>query len=504
MASIYPIILDDGSEPDTGSDVVTPVSQGTSATDVNLTPEHNGDQVGNNGAGTFAWDCQDLTELVSYLEGVRQTAAEAVGPLAITQPEIMHVRLGPDLGYDVVTTVPQGTQATIIGIGPQNEWYQVDLDELNIPGWIFQDMTELDGSLEGVRQVTAEEIAQLPISGAAGSRPLAVTQPEIMNVRLGPGLDYDVVTTVPHGTEAKILGIDPSRQWLQIELDGLEPLGWVYRDMIQVDCPLANVRRITEQEIAVLPAAIIQPRVVHARSGPGADYDVITILTKGTWAKIIAIGPQEKWFQVEVVGLDVPVWVDRCLTKVAGGSLASVRRYTTAEITPPPAEGSEDGKPLAVTLPITLNVRLGPGLDHDVVTVVPQGTQGRIYGMDPSQRWFLVELDGSNTLTWIYRFMAQVEGSLVGVRRVTAQEITAQPAALIQPRAVFAQSGPGMEYDAVTILPKGTWAKITGRDAQGDWIQIEVVGMDAPVWVACKLIKVIGSLAGVPQIAPGQ
>ena len=361
MASIYPIVLDDGSEPDTGSDVVTPVSQGTSATDVDLTPEHNGDQVGNNGAGTFAWDCQDLTELVSYLEGVRQTAAEAVGPLAITQPEIMHVRLGPDLGYDVVTTVPQGTQARIIGIGPQNEWYQVDLDELNIPGWIFQDMSELDGSLEGVRQVTAEEIAQLPISGAPGSRPLAVTQPEIMNVRLGPGLDYDVVTTVPHGTEAKILGIDPSREWLQIELDGLEPLGWVYRDMIQVDCPLANVRRITEQEIAVLPAAIIQPRVVHARSGPGADYDVITILTKGTWAKIIAIGPQEKWFQVEVVGLDVPVWVDRCLTKVAGGSLASVRRYTTAEITPPPAEGSEDGKPLAVTLPITLNVRLGAG-----------------------------------------------------------------------------------------------------------------------------------------------
>ena len=166
MASIYPIVLDDGSEPDTGSDVVTPVSQGTSATDVDLTPEHNGDQVGNNGAGTFAWDCQDLTELVSYLEGVRQTAAEAVGPLAITQPEIMHVRLGPDLGYDVVTTVPQGTQARIIGIGPQNEWYQVDLDELNIPGWIFQDMSELDGSLEGVRQVTAEEIAQLPISGA--------------------------------------------------------------------------------------------------------------------------------------------------------------------------------------------------------------------------------------------------------------------------------------------------------------------------------------------------
>ncbi|MDE0069832.1 MAG: hypothetical protein OXO48_08945 [Caldilineaceae bacterium] len=89
--------------------------------------------------------------------------------------------------------------------------------------------------------------------------------------------------------------------------------------------------------------------------------------------------------------------------------------------------------------------------------------------------------------------MVQVSDSLVGIRCVTWQEDGAQPAVLIQPRAVFAQAGPGMEYDAVTILPKGTWAKITGVDLSGAWVEIEVVGMDRPVWVARYLVKTVSA-----------
>ena len=155
-----------------------------------------------------------------------------------------------------------------------------------------------------------------------------------------------------------------------------------------------------------------------------------------------------------------------------------------------------------MTQPDTLNVRTGPGLEHAVVTEAPQGTQARIYGLDPSESWLLVELDGYSSLLWIYRHMTQVEGSLVGVRRVTAREITAQPAVLIQPRAVFARSGPGMEYNAVTILPKGTWAAITGVGPRSEWVRIQVAGMDEPVWVPCSLVKTIGSLAGVAIVVP--
>ena len=86
---------------------------------------------------------------------------------------------------------------------------------------------------------------------------------------LVPDLDYEVLTTLPQGTQVNIVGIDPSGEWLQVELEGLTSLGWLYRDLVQVDCPLVNVRRITEREISLQPAAITQPYALYAYLRPG-------------------------------------------------------------------------------------------------------------------------------------------------------------------------------------------------------------------------------------------
>ena len=113
------------------------------------------------------------------------------------------MRTGPGLTYDIVTTVPAGTQATIVGIDPDNEWYQVEIDGVEGQVWIYQGLTTLQGSLAGVKQYTALEIAQLTGTPAAdGSVPLAITVPITMNVRTGPGLTYDVVRIVPAGRRA--------------------------------------------------------------------------------------------------------------------------------------------------------------------------------------------------------------------------------------------------------------------------------------------------------------
>ena len=494
---ILPVVTVQVTATDADSDGATPAPQATSAAD-----DSSDGWPGHYAAGRSVWNCQDLTALVDSLAALRQTMTAGDWPKAVTQPQIMNARFGPGLAYDVITTLPQGTRANIIGVDPRGEWYQLELSDIEIPVWIFQSLANVEGSLDNVSQVSAEELALLPISGAPGSRPVAVIQPEVMNVRLGPELEYEVLTTLPQGTQVNIVGIDPSGEWLQVELVGLSQLGWLYRDLVQVDCPLVNVRRITEREISLQPAAITQPYALYAFSGPGLAYDIVAVLPRGTWAEIIAIGdcPPTVWYQLEVAGLDEPVWVPRDFVKVAVGSLAGIPLYGVTDFDPP--ADAENDRPLAVTLPITLNVRTAPGLDNDVVAVVPQGTQARIYGVDPSESWFQVELDGFNSLVWIYRYMTQVEGSLVSVRRVTASEIAAQPAVLIQPRAVFARSGPGMEYNAVTILPKGTWATITGVGPRSEWVRIQVVGMDEPVWVPCNLVKTTGSLVGIPQVMP--
>ena len=184
----------------------------------------------------------------------------------------MNVRSGPGLTYDIVTTVPAGTQATIVGIDPDNEWYQVEIDGVEGQVWIYQGLTTLVGSLTGVKQYTALEIAQLTgTPGSDGSVPLAITVPITMNVRTGPGLTYDVVRIVPAGTQGRIFGIDPDDDWFQIELEGLDTLVWVYQDLTTVIGSLAGVKWVTEAELALLPAAITQPALLNARAGPGTD-----------------------------------------------------------------------------------------------------------------------------------------------------------------------------------------------------------------------------------------
>ena len=484
--------------------MVTTVPHGTRAKIIGLGPWGDWYQVEIDGIYGSVWICAELTVLVGSLTGIPWYAEGDFGALAITWPVIAHVRTGPGSECDVITTVPQGTRAKIIGLGPQNKWFLIELPALDGPAWIHQSLTEVVGSVRGFRRLTTEEIGLLPRPGRDGGvKPFAITLPEIMNVRLGPGLEYDVITTVPQGTRAPIYGMDPSKKWFQVELEGLDTLAWVHRGLTRVVGSLVNVRRIAAREIAALPAAITQPRALHARSGPGTEYDAVTILSKGTWASVVGIGPKAKWYQLEVVGLDEPVWVARHLTKVAGGSFGRFRRISTGEAALHPRPESGGDRPLAFAQSESMDLWLGPGLEYQVVTTVPQWTQARIMGMDPTRIWFQVELDGLDTLVWVPWHMTWVNGSLLSVRRITAREIATLPAAITQPRTLRARTGPGTEYDVVTVLPKGTWAKIVDIDPQAEWLQIEVVGMDEPVWIAHNLVKVAGgSLAGNLQIVP--
>ncbi len=318
-----------------------------------------GDGGGGSGDGGGGTPGGGTPPLVPYSPPL-QTSQQQTGPVAVTQPEVMNVRSGPGLTYDVVTTVPQNTQARIVGVGPDNEWYQVEIDGVEGQVWIYQGLTTLVGSLAGVKQFTAEEIALLPGGGADGAVPLAITLPITMNVRSGPGLTYDVVRVVPQGTQGRIFGIDPTDDWFQIELEGLDTLAWVYQDLTRVVGSLAAVRRLTTQEIALLPAAITQPLLTNVRSGPGTNYDILTTIPQGTWARITGIDTQAEWFQVELDDLDEPAWVSRELTKVAGGSLAGVIQIAVGD-TPAPTAGQ-----LTSSITVELALRQLGGVDLEV------------------------------------------------------------------------------------------------------------------------------------------
>ncbi len=249
------------------------------------------------------------------------------------------------------------------------------------------------------------------------------------------------------------------------------------------------------------PVAFVLLDCMNARRGPGLNYRVVTQLLEGTRARIIGIDPTEDWYLVEVDGVEDQLWIYRALTRLVG-SLDLVKRYTTEEIAQLP--GADVDVPMAVTVPITMNVRTGPGLLYDVVSIVPKGTQGRIFGIDPDNDWFQVELEGLDTLVWLYQDLTTVVGSLAGVKWVTEAEVALLPAAITQPLLLNARAGPGLTYDILTTIPQGTWARITGIDTLGEWYRVELADLDQQAWVFRDYTKVAGgSLSGLMQLALG-
>ena len=102
---------------------------------------------------------------------------------------------------------------------------------------------------------------------------------ELVNLRSGPGSDYEVLTIIPLGDEVELVGKTADGEWILVRTnEGQE--GWIYRELLQPE---------TDAKMAVLtppptptpgpPQIIVE--LANLRSGPGAVYDLITMLPQG-------------------------------------------------------------------------------------------------------------------------------------------------------------------------------------------------------------------------------
>jgi uncharacterized protein YgiM (DUF1202 family) len=110
------------------------------------------------------------TEMVTASGGaadaIEMASVAAGGPTAITQPASMNVRGGPGTNYAVVTTVRTGTALPILAIGPNGDWYKVELDG-RPEAWLAASLTRTSGSLDALPRLAADEVPAPPASAPA-------------------------------------------------------------------------------------------------------------------------------------------------------------------------------------------------------------------------------------------------------------------------------------------------------------------------------------------------
>ncbi|MCY4118884.1 MAG: putative Ig domain-containing protein [Caldilineaceae bacterium] len=467
------------------------------------------DPGGNYGAGTgnnhFSTD-----PCLTPINGAPSTV-----PVATTIPYLLNVRRGPGLHYAVVTTVSRGTQANIYGRDTADDWFLVEIQGIVGRVWIYQDLTTVQGSLNTVPFVSPTDTDPI---GSPVDAPLAITKPSILNVRSGPGLNYQVLTTVPSGTQGRIIGVSPDYQWYRVVLGVLSQPSWVYASLTTVTGSLATVKVYTLAEIdgglSVIcdkPFALTTPYILNVRGGPGIEYDILTTVPRGTRAEIVGIGPQNQWLYVELDALTEPAWIFKDLTTVFG-SLAGVRQIASWQVGQPgqpgrpeePGTANEGDRPLAITYSSLVNVREGPGENYNVLIAVGQGTRARILGIDPTEAWYLVEIDGLDQLGWIFEDLTVLVGSLNNVKRISAEEISMLPVAIPKIAVLNVRSGPSTSYGIVTTTSPDVWYQILGISASSNWFRIKMDGIAGQTWVFRDLTRLVGPLASATRTVEGE
>jgi uncharacterized protein YraI len=117
--------------------------------------------------------------------------------------------------------------------------------------------------------VEAAELAAAPTATpvASPATPTALVQPARMNVRGGPGTNYEVVSSVAGGTGLEITGKTGDSQWYRVTLPGGGD-GWLFAQLAPAAGPVESIPVLAQEELP-------EPPVVEAAAAQSAAPPVV-------------------------------------------------------------------------------------------------------------------------------------------------------------------------------------------------------------------------------------
>jgi uncharacterized protein YraI len=323
---------------------------------------------------------------VASFQDVASLKAEAPStPVAVVTAGRLNVRSGPSVAYPVIDVVDQGDQLTLLGRNADASWAQISLTGGG-QGWVGT--RYLDPSIP---------LSDLPVTGQTD--PYGVVGTSALNLRAGPGYQYDVLRVVYYGQGVSLQGRNADASWIWVKLpDGTE--GWLGSLYLLSNVPLSSlpltaevVETPTEEPVVVLPSggaaqpstgtsptATVTTGALNVRSGPGIGYDVLGVAYQGEALTLVGRNQDVSWIEVQMAN-GVQGWVGNYY----------IRPNMPLDRLPVTDTGS--GEAVATVATGALNVRSGPGVAYDVVAIAKQYQQVNLLGRSGGG-WVLIRVAG--------------------------------------------------------------------------------------------------------------
>lgn len=168
-----------------------------------------------------------------------------VVPVEGTTSTQVNVRAEPSTSGNVLGILPANTKVEITGKDPGGNWWQINYPHAQAAdgkGWVT------------AQYVTTAATPEVPTIGGDPADPdngnVAVIQQQL-NVRSGPGTDFNSLGTLNPQDVVKLTGKDPNGAWLQIDFAaGPEGRGWVNAAFVRAT-GVENLPIVTEAGLIV-------------------------------------------------------------------------------------------------------------------------------------------------------------------------------------------------------------------------------------------------------------
>jgi uncharacterized protein YraI len=157
------------------------------------------------------------------------------GPTAVAL-DVVYIRSGPGVEYPAYGLAAKDAKGEVIGVSEDGQWWVIKLPTTVAPdgqGWVSADW------------VATSNTENVPVIAAPGQQPPANLPPpatgaptavalDYVNVRSGPGEEYDIYGVVPPGASGEILGKSQDGRWWAVKAPSVASgRGWVSVDYVQ-------------------------------------------------------------------------------------------------------------------------------------------------------------------------------------------------------------------------------------------------------------------------------
>ncbi len=214
------------------------------------------------------------------------TATDAATVYVISD---VNLRSGPGTSYDAVAVATAGTELT--RTGTTGLWSQVEYNGQTVYAYSSYlsttAVTADDTADDTTADTTTSDVPTSTEDVVSASGTIYTT--DGVNLRTGPGTNYDIVTSVPAGTALTRTGT--TGEWTEVSYSG--QTAYVYNVYISTDS--------TDAELSSQSGTLTIVSEANVRSGPGTSYEVLGVAAVGDTLTITGY-TSTNWYQVEYDG----------------------------------------------------------------------------------------------------------------------------------------------------------------------------------------------------------